>query len=544
MDRKPTSLTKTSRELLAKRKTHYLFTFLIVAACFTCAISGYGGNEFINTTNTRLQDEPANAAAQIPPQELWLRPADGMPMRYIPAGEFQMGSTEAEIEAALALCREHYPICNRWYYAREGPQHPVSLDAFWLDQTEISNAQYRLCVDAGICVEPLTCKKGAPTYADPDKAEHPVVCVSWDEAQEYCTWAGARLPTEAEWEYAFRGEAGVIFPTGGEFDGAKLNYCDANCSELHADYRFDDGYSQTAPVGSYPQGVSWSGVLDLGGNVFEWVSDWLADYSPAADTNPAGPLAGSEKIAKGCSWFSPPAYCRGALRPSINPDTRFNYLGFRCAASQTQETETDTAIVSNIIAVPAGIAPVMDGTLTSGEWDVARIEAFADGSELFLMHADGYLYLGIRANTPEMIAGNVFIQRDRDILILHSSAALGTAIYRQADDYWLQAQDFDWQCRQTSSSDAARAERYVFLQDEGWVAANSRMGTPEELEYQLEITDQPLRLAASFLRASNPTKKIPWPANLEDDCIKPTPGGFPEQLNFLPEKWALLEFSH
>jgi formylglycine-generating enzyme required for sulfatase activity len=160
--------------------------------------------------------------------------------------------------------------------------------------------------------------------------------VGWDEAETYCQWAGARLPTEAEWEYAFRGEEGRVFPWGDEFDGARLNYCDVNCEASHADARYDDGYDKTSPVGSFPQGASWSEALDMGGNVSEWVADWLAPYAPEASVNPAGPGEGSDKLIKGCSWFSHPTYCRGALRASVEPDTRFDYLGFRCASSEPE----------------------------------------------------------------------------------------------------------------------------------------------------------------------------------------------------------------
>jgi formylglycine-generating enzyme required for sulfatase activity len=252
---------------------------------------------------------------------------------YVPGGSFQMGSTEPEVEDAITLCTQHYNICNRWYYMREHPQHPVSLTGFWLDQTEVTNAQYRRCVEAGICEEPATCKKGTPTFADPDKSDHPVVCVSWQDAQAYCKWARARMPTEAEWEYASRGEQRRIFPWGDLFDGARLNYCDANCTAAHADARYDDGFAKTSPVGTFPTGASWIGALGMGGNVSEWVGDWFGPYTPEAASNPGGPLEGKEKLLKGCSWFGHPTYCRGATRPSVDPQTRFDYLGFRCAAS-------------------------------------------------------------------------------------------------------------------------------------------------------------------------------------------------------------------
>jgi formylglycine-generating enzyme required for sulfatase activity len=262
-----------------------------------------------------------------------IRASDGMTMRYIPGGSFQMGSSDMAVENAIDLCRQHYNICNRWYYMRESPQHEVSLDDYWLDQTEVTNAQYHECIAAGACAEPSTCKKGEPTYDDVAKSDHPVVCVGWDDAQNYCQWAGARLPTEAEWEFAFRGEQGNTYPWGDSFDGSRLNYCDLNCDAGHADGRFNDNYPKTAPVTSHLSDASWSGVLGMGGNVSEWVADWLGDYDAAAVANPIGPPSGEQKIVRGGSWFSHPTYCRGTLRASIAPETRFDYVGFRCATT-------------------------------------------------------------------------------------------------------------------------------------------------------------------------------------------------------------------
>jgi formylglycine-generating enzyme required for sulfatase activity len=268
-----------------------------------------------------------------PPAETQIRPLDQMAMVFVPGGTFQMGSTETEVMDAIDFCRQHYSPCNNWFYMREHPQHAVTLEDFWIDRTEISNAQYRQCVEAGICAEPATCKKGDLTHLDAEKTDHPVVCVSWDDAQAYCEWAGARLPNEAEWEYAFRGEQNLIYPWGDTFDGTKLNYCDVNCEQSHADNRYDDHYVKTAPVGSHPEDVSWCGALDLSGNVSEWVADWSGDYVSELELNPTGPASGTEKILRGCSWYAQPAYCRSAARPFVAPDTRFDYLGFRCASS-------------------------------------------------------------------------------------------------------------------------------------------------------------------------------------------------------------------
>jgi len=194
------------------------------------------------------------------------------------------------------------------------------------------------------------------------------------------------------------------------------------------------------------------------------------------------------------------------------------------------------------VAVPQGLPPAIDGIIAPEEWEGARQELFLDGSELFLLHAGGYLYLGIRASTPDMIVGNIFVERGDEIAILHSSAALGTAVYQRGTDGWQQVRDFSWSCRDTSASEAARAERAAFLETEGWVAANSRMGNPNELEYQMKIPEDTMRLAVVFLRASDPNEKIPWPIDLQDNCTRPTSGGLPKTMDFSPGQWGMLTF--
>ena len=288
--------------------------------------------QFAPSTWMTVMADPTGETTQIT-VKTQIRPLDQITMVFVPSGTFQIGSTEAEVIEAIDFCKQHYSICNNWFYMREYPQHTVTLNDFWIDQTEVSNAQYRQCVEAGSCTEPATCKKGEPTYYDTEKTDHPVVCVSWDDARTYCEWAGARLPSEAEWEYAFRGEQNLLYPWGNTFDGTKLNYCDVNCELSHADDQYDDHYVKTAPIGSYLEDVSWCGALDLSGNVSEWVNDWSESYSTEPTLNPTGPISGTEKILRGCNWYYQPAYCRGAARPFVSPDTRFDYLGFRCASS-------------------------------------------------------------------------------------------------------------------------------------------------------------------------------------------------------------------
>lgn len=226
--------------------------------------------------------------------------------------------------------------------------------------------------------------------------------------------------------------------------------------------------------------------------------------------------------------------CRGDNSPSISltPDMLPPAPSTKAPTSLTQQST---------ITVPLGKPLAIDGTISQGEWDNAIVESFADGSELFLMFSDSYLYLGIRANTPEMIIGNIFIDHGDEIAILHSSAALGTALYQKGIDNWQQTQGFIWRCRSTDNSERSQAERDAFLEEEHWVAANAWMGRPNELEYQIEMTNETLRLAVNIIRATNPNEKIPWPNDLDDDCIKPTPGGLPEQLYFSLDRWAIID---
>jgi hypothetical protein len=203
--------------------------------------------------------------------------------------------------------------------------------------------------------------------------------------------------------------------------------------------------------------------------------------------------------------------------------------------SPTPTPEYDT------LTIPPGPAPEIDGTMDTDEWSAARVEHAADGSEIFFLQADGVLYIAIRGSTPEMIVGNIFIAQQDIIRIMHVSAALGTAVYEREGDAWVQTQDFDWRCRSTSKNESALAERKAFLEEEGWVSTNSRMGTPNELEYHIMLPEGPVNLALNILRSSNVNLKIPYPVDLADDVMSPTPGGLPEEMSFAPETWVLLD---
>ena len=245
-----------------------------------------------------------------------------------------MGSDDEDVDYVLQLCNEYRGDCERGWFEDEQPLHTVALDAFWIDQTEVTNAQYALCVADGVCDE-----AGYVDAADLNAHDQPVVGVSWYNANTYCEWANARLPTEAEWEYAARGPENSRFPWGNDFDGTRVNYCDANCGEDWADETVDDGYGLTAPVGSYPAGASWCGALDLAGNVWEWVADWYDEdyYERSLTQNPLGPQEGDSKVLRGGAWSYYPAYVRSACRIWYHPVLRGIDFGFRCCVASRQE---------------------------------------------------------------------------------------------------------------------------------------------------------------------------------------------------------------
>ncbi|MCK4315304.1 MAG: SUMF1/EgtB/PvdO family nonheme iron enzyme, partial [Anaerolineae bacterium] len=227
------------------------------------------------------------------------RPADGMTMVYVPAGEFEMGSTEGDDD--------------------EQPVHTVALDGFWIDQTEVTNAQYRQCVEAGDCDPPLHSNSSTRDsyYGNSTYDDYPVIHVSWFQANAYCEWAGARLPTEAEWEYAARGPNGLIYPWGNSApNDTLLNY--------------NRNVGDTTEAGSYLDGASWCDVQDLAGNVWEWVADWYEDYPSTAQTNPTGPAGGDYKVLRGGGWLISQSYVRAVSRYHYTPGHRTHFVGFRC----------------------------------------------------------------------------------------------------------------------------------------------------------------------------------------------------------------------
>ena len=227
-----------------------------------------------------------------------ISPVDGMVLSYIPAGTFQMGSNDGESD--------------------EQPVHTVTLDAFWMDQTEVTNAMYAQCVSAGACREPqdISCHTRGSYYVDSAYADYPVVWVDRYQAEAYCAWAGRRLPTEAQWEYAARGRlAGATYPWGERTDSTRANYA--------------WNVGNTSEVGSYA--ANGYGLYDMAGNVWEWVADWYGPYSSAAMENPTGPASGDYRVVRGGSWDYDGGDLRVSSRGRRYPDDPINHAGFRCA---------------------------------------------------------------------------------------------------------------------------------------------------------------------------------------------------------------------
>lgn len=226
-------------------------------------------------------------------------PVDGAIYHFVPAGEFSMGSDET----------------TPGHQVNEMPLHQVSLDGFWMMETEVTNAMYGLCVNQGVCQPPFN-----DFWQEPAYATHPVVNVDWDQAQSYAQWAGGRLPTEAEWEKAARGDDGRLYPWGDQI---------ANPPLLNFDLT---QVGTTMPVGSYPEGASPYGVLDMAGNVEEWVADWYGDqyYAQSPTQNPLGPSDGRVRVIRGGSYKSNRPAVRTVARAGFVPNAHNqDTIGFR-----------------------------------------------------------------------------------------------------------------------------------------------------------------------------------------------------------------------
>ena len=246
-----------------------------------------------------------SAAVSLAAQVESHRPTD-LDLGWVPirAGTFEMGCVPDDDD-----CHEE-----------ELPRHPVTITkAFDMMAKEVTVRQYRAYIEA-------TGAQPAPPPRIPQTDSDPAVSIVWDDAAAFCGWVGGRLPSEAEWEYAARGgDPRRIYPWGNEPSHDAANYGADDCCEGLASGA--DRWVNTAPVGSFPP--NGYGLFDMGGNVWEWVSDWFDEYPAGRVTDPTGPRGGELHIARGGSWLNVPTALRASTRLPFSSTT--SNVGFRCA---------------------------------------------------------------------------------------------------------------------------------------------------------------------------------------------------------------------
>jgi formylglycine-generating enzyme required for sulfatase activity len=299
-----------------------------------------------NAVVWRTPQPPANGEAG----DVWVNPKDGMEMVYVSAGEFTLGTSDAQIDAWL---KEH-PGDKRESFANEQPQCRVNLPGYWIGRTEVTNGQYLRFVQASGQRAPEHWKDGKI----PSGLESlPVVFVDWQDVRAYCEWAGGHLPTELQWEKAARATDGRIFPWGNQWDNQRCRNFEAITGNRYSDPRkllsemqdwhgsHDPVRDGPAAVGSYPAAASAYGCADMAGNVWEWCADWYDGeaykrYARAsgseslrlgeADLTP--PAKGEYRVLRGGSWgYVDPGNFRCADRFGSDPGVRSDNDGFRCA---------------------------------------------------------------------------------------------------------------------------------------------------------------------------------------------------------------------
>lgn len=246
----------------------------------------------------------------------------------IPAGDVRMGTSERDLDVLIPLCAAAARSdieCSPDLLQHEMPVHVVHISAYELDRTEVTQGAYRRCTAANFCAPTRMPESDARVSGD----EMPVVGVTFLEAQRYCEFVGGHLPTEAQWERAARGDTRRSFPWGSLFNAHLCNHRFGAGDEPAE----PDGHSYLAPVGSYPDGASPFGVLDMAGNVYEWTADYFDEeyYSRSDGTDPRGPAAGASRVVRGGSFRSPAHMLLVSRRAFVAEDTRDVELGFRCA---------------------------------------------------------------------------------------------------------------------------------------------------------------------------------------------------------------------
>jgi len=344
------------------------------------------------------------------------RLADGAELRFIPAGTFLMGTDDPTRQSAAR------------------PQHEVHLSDYWIDLTEVTNAQYALCVEDGACTPPVTRR----FYDSPNFASHPVTYVQHTQAVSYCLWLAREtgepigLPTEAQWEKAaaWDPEAGEarLFPWGNEQPTPDLlRYAGS-------------GANAPAPVGTYPEGASAYGVLDMAGNVWEWVADWFAEdtyQSGGVRSDPTGPATGTRRVTRGGGWLDQQPLLVSNVRNWASPTAAGDDLGFRCALN------TDYPSTNTVALTPLDLASALEDLLADARrgrdldreiadaWEEAiasLTEALGTGDdETARAIVEERLARLTRQRADEQIEPGLGYRLDRALLWMRNQLAEGTA---------------------------------------------------------------------------------------------------------------------
>jgi formylglycine-generating enzyme len=235
-------------------------------------------------------------------------------MVLIPAGSFLMG---ADNNQGYNECMQNNKKCKEKWFNDEHPAHTVKLNGFHIDIYEVTQVDFKRIMG-----------ENPSEYTG---AHRPVDSVTWYEAKKYCEKSGKRLPTEAEWERAARGGNNSAFIWGDKVESKKANFCDVDCEKSWGEDQFKDGFSYSAPVGSFSPNSF--GLYDMAGNIYEWVSDWHSTdyYQNSPKENPQGPKKGKKKVMRGGSWINYSTGVRPADRTDSKPKDRMDFAGFRCA---------------------------------------------------------------------------------------------------------------------------------------------------------------------------------------------------------------------
>jgi sulfatase modifying factor 1 len=234
-------------------------------------------------------------------------------MVAIPQGKFTRGT---EPDRANQICLKNSSVCKQAWFEDEAPIHSVQLESFHIDIHEVTQQEFSRVM--------------GENPSEFEGANLPVERVTWYEAMDYCNKLGKRLPTEAQWEWAAKGGENSAFPWGENALSEKANFCDRQCPKRWRESQFEDGYRNTAPVGSFP--ANGYGVHDMAGNVYEWVQDWYDSdyYRVSPSDNPKGPAKGKRKVIRGGAWINYSVGVRPADRTDAKPKKRLNFVGFRC----------------------------------------------------------------------------------------------------------------------------------------------------------------------------------------------------------------------